>query len=210
MRQIRKTITEQICEILREKIVNLEVKPGTRLDIKGLSKQFEVSQSPVKDALKKLSESGIVTTAVRKGYHVVELTVSDIKEIYELRRVVEGCAIKNGRFNFRQARILRKQLESLQEDMSEEKKKKRFCETDRRLHSFVIQSSDNRRLRKIFFEIYDLVIMCFHLAQEIDKRIEEHIGLLDAILEQDREKAGKILEDHLYSSETDIITGLNP
>jgi DNA-binding GntR family transcriptional regulator len=208
MHQIKKTIAEQVSEILKEKIINLEIKPGTRLDIKSLARQFQISETPIRDALKMLSDNGIVVTTARKGYHVVKLTASDIKEIYELRRLLEGCAIKNGRFDFSRARRLKKGWESLQRETNNEKKKKRFCEMDRRLHSLIIQTSNNRRLREIFFQIYDLVIMCFHLAQEIDKHIEEHIRLLDAILEQDYEKAGKILENHLYNSENDIITEL--
>lgn len=209
IRQIKKTIAEQVSEILKEKIINLEIKPGTRLDIKGLARQFKISETPIRDGLKILSENGIVVTTARKGYHVVKLTASDIKEIYELRILLEGCAIKNGRFNFSQVRRLRKEWEDLQRETNKEKKKKRFCEIDRRLHSLIIQSSNNRRLRGIFFQIYDLVIMCFHLARETDKHIEEHIQLLDAILERDYEKAGKILKIHLHNSENDIIAQLD-
>jgi len=164
MEYIKRTITEQVYEILKKKITNLEIKPGTRLSIMDLSNQFNVSQTPIKDVLKKLSENGIVTTKPRKGYYVVELTPQDIKEIYQLRRLFEGCAIKDGKVNLPKIKELKKEIENLQKETEERRKKDMFCELDNRLHSLIIQSSNNKRLQNFFFQIYDLVIMCFHIG----------------------------------------------
>jgi len=208
MDEIKRTITEQIYEILKERIVSLEIKSGTRLNIMDLSDQFKVSQTPIKDVLKKLSENGIVTTRPRRGYYVVELTPQDIKEIYQLRRLFEGCAIKDGKINLSKIKKLKREMKSLQKETDEKRKKNMFCELDKHLHSLIIQSSNNKRLQNFFFQIYNLVVMCFHVAKEIDKYTQEHIEILDALQEQDFEKAYKLLEVHLCNAENEIIREL--
>jgi len=121
-----------------------------------------------------------------------------------MRKLFEGHVIKNSRIDLSKASQLKKKMQKVQKEI-QGKKKSMFCKLDKQLHSFIIQSSSNRRLRDFFLQIYDLIIMCFHLAKEIDRRTQEHIDLLDAILKQDYEKAYELLETHLSNSEDKVI-----
>ncbi len=205
MHKINRTITEQIFEILRNRIINCEIEPGSRLTIMNLSHEFGVSQTPIKDVLKQLSERGLVVTDVRKGYYVIKLTTKDIKEIMQLRKLLEECALATSQFSLSQVKQLKKEMEMMSRNNAEQRKINEFYELDQRLHSFIVQSSSNKRLQKLFFEIYDLVSLCFRIGGNIDTFTEQHIKILDAILRGDSQEALRILHDHLTLSEQEII-----
>ncbi len=209
MHKINRTITEQIFEILRNRIINREIEPGSRLTIMNLSHEFGVSQTPIKDVLKQLSERGLVVTDVRKGYYVIKLTSKDVEEIIQLRKLLEECALSSSQFNLSQVKHLKKEIEAMSKNNTEQRRIDEFYELDQRLHSFIVRSSNNKRLQKFFFEIYDLVSLCFRIGGNIDEFTEQHMKILDAILQGNSQEAVQILDEHLTLSEQEIKHSFN-
>lgn len=77
-----------VYEKLRERIQTLDLAPGTRLSETTLAAEFGLSATPVRDALSRLSQEGLVEVA-RRGYTVATLTVADIKDICDARFALE-------------------------------------------------------------------------------------------------------------------------
>lgn len=65
---INKSLVDQICSVLKERIVELNMEPDTRIDIQWLAKKFEMSETPVRVALAKLVQEGFVKLLPRRGY----------------------------------------------------------------------------------------------------------------------------------------------
>lgn len=78
-----------IYEKLRERIQNLDLAPGTKLSEAMLAAEFGVSPTPVRDALSRLSQEGLIEVARGRGYTVAPLTVADIRDICDARFALE-------------------------------------------------------------------------------------------------------------------------
>ena len=88
------TLVEEVARSLRELILQGEFEPGERLIEEQLSERFGVSRPPVREALRMLSQDGLIVARPRRGYTVVTLTKRDVEEIYSLRFSLERMAVE--------------------------------------------------------------------------------------------------------------------
>lgn len=84
-----RTLAEQIADRLRGEILGGRLGGGQRLSQEGLADQFRVSRVPVRDALRQLRAEGLIDSNGRSGMTVVELSVADLEELYDMRLALE-------------------------------------------------------------------------------------------------------------------------
>jgi len=87
-------ISPQIVEYLRERILALELKPGTTLSRTALQQQFGLSQTPVRDALLKLEEEGLVTVYPQYATLVSRINIDLARQTHFMRRAIESDAVR--------------------------------------------------------------------------------------------------------------------
>lgn len=195
-----------VYEILRNKIINLEYKPGEELNVNGLVEELGVSRSPVRDALLRLSRDNLVDIFPQKGTRVSLLDVKIIQQERFMRINLELGVLKQFIKNLDEAKrkicgtklqaILLQQHASLMDG-----NKKEFLKYDDDLHHFFYEQSGNQW-------IWDVI--CVHTgndhrirmlsynAQDIADNVEEeHKSLVDAIIAGNLQKAMEIDEKHL-------------
>lgn len=80
-----KLLPEQIAQTLSNRVIQGQYRPGQRLIEAELSKQFRVSHGPIRDALRMLQASGLVTIHAYRGAHVTQLSVREVRELYQVR-----------------------------------------------------------------------------------------------------------------------------
>src|SRR5438552_16463065 len=92
MRVVRNTVTlrQQVLEVLRGAILNFQFKPGDRLIERELCEMTGVSRTSVREALRHLESEGLVQNLPNKGPMVATVTADEAREIFEVRRVLEG------------------------------------------------------------------------------------------------------------------------
>jgi len=207
---IEANLVDQIYNMLKERIINLELKLGQRVNIKKLAGEFGVSQTPIREALNRLTKDGLVTVIPRRGYYVVKLSAEEMEEIYDLRKMFESYALESGIENIdpNKLRILKQKTENLQNETNKRKKRTRFDKTDRDLHLLIVQSSPNKRLHEMYFKLYDFVKISQRMNPEFEKALEEHIALLDSLLEKNIEKAQHLLKIHIDNAMNEGIKAL--
>lgn len=88
------SLAEQIATQLAEEITNEEYAPGARIHEIAVSKQFQVSRGPVREALRILENAGLVSIQPRRGAIVTDLTVAEVEDIFEIRAVLVGLAAR--------------------------------------------------------------------------------------------------------------------
>lgn len=87
------SLNAQAYDLLKQKILSNQIQPGCRLVDSQLAEEFGISRTPVRDAIRKLTEEGLVVTDPgKKGYFVYQPSAQDIREIYEIRRILELSA----------------------------------------------------------------------------------------------------------------------
>ncbi len=88
-------ISQEVYQKIKYDILENNLKPGEKLIEENIATELNVSRTPVREALKQLDQDGLVTYFPRRGSVVSDISLEDAKELYEVREVLEGLAIKH-------------------------------------------------------------------------------------------------------------------
>jgi len=91
----RRSLTDAVHDLLRDAIANGVLGPGTRLPEVTIARQLDVSATPVREALRRLGEAGLVETVPHRGASVVSCSPVDLANLYEIHEVLEGHAVRS-------------------------------------------------------------------------------------------------------------------
>jgi len=204
-RIVKESIGEQIYSILKEEILLAKRKPGEQINLRKLAEELGASIMPVRDALKQLVDEGLVIRKPRVGFFIRNFTRQEVKEIMEMRKIYELYCLDKY-FD----KIDRDKLKIFLEKSLDEKditqKTKEFDELDENIHDLLIKASGNFYLISSYNNIKNQIIILRHLIKdEVGLAREEHIFLIKAILERNKEKAKEILENHINRVTNAII-----
>ncbi|MCK8824222.1 GntR family transcriptional regulator [Fuchsiella alkaliacetigena] len=205
-----KSLEQQVYKIIKDKIVYRELKPGERIIDKHLAEELDVSRSLVRQAFNILEKEELITAIPRSGFYVREITKKDIKEIYNIRRLLEGYAtelavpevpaedIKEVEELFKQAK----------EDL-EEGEVESFIEADTKLHNILTDNCKNERLKKminkyqshyIFYRLVD-----FSRLERAREAYHRHCEIFEAVKDKDVELTVELIEEHIEHARDIII-----
>jgi len=205
--KINRTIVDNVYIKLKEDIINLKIELGTRINIQKIAEDFNISQTPIREALSRLVKDGLVIYNPRKGYYVIQLTAKDLEEIYDLRKMIECYALERGIKNTDQDKlkeILQKGIE-MQKKPLKPKKPLEFCIADRELHMAIVNSCKNRKIHETYLQLYPLVSISQQLDPLYKRSMSEHVLLIKEILKGNIEKAKDVLEKHLENCKNDGV-----
>jgi holo-ACP synthase len=88
------SMSEKVYQRIKSDILDNKLKPGEKLIEENLANEFNVSRTPVREALKQLDQDGLITYYPRRGSVVSQISMKDAQELYEIREVLEGLAIR--------------------------------------------------------------------------------------------------------------------
>jgi DNA-binding GntR family transcriptional regulator len=160
------TVQEAITRELRDAIVARQLPPGTRLVVEELAAQFEMSRLPIRKTLWQLSADGLVVTQSYRGAAVVALSIVEIREIFLMRRLLEGEAARPG--TRRTGPDERTRLRTLMNEVRDAVRDHgRWTGADRAFHMTVYQSSGFPRLVRLVGQ----------LRRHIERYVRLHIAL---------------------------------
>lgn len=148
---LKRTLREQLADILREKILRAEFIPGEKINEKEIAEKYQVSRGPVREALRQIEEEGLVTYASQKGCVVKILSYEEMSEAYLIRSTLEGLAVKI--FSGKMCREGIEKLEQAIEDIAKNAQKQDLYEiiaADERFHSAIVEESGCERLWRMW------------------------------------------------------------
>lgn len=188
---------------LRHEILSCELMPGTAFQERQLAERFNVSKSPVRDALIKLQEQNLVEVMPRKGYRVTRVSLSDARDLYEMRHILEREAV---------IRIIDtasdETLSGLDRfrDGPADGPRPDWIAYNRAFHCFVLDRCGNARLARSGIETIELFDRMTHVSvshnarPRLVDRLAEHGAIIDAIQARDRRRAVALTRDHIEGS----------
>jgi DNA-binding GntR family transcriptional regulator len=195
----------RIYKELRRSIIMGHCKPGSRLIIKDIARRYNTSVTPVRDALQMLGQEGLVTIKPRSGYFVTALTLKQLRDLLDMRRILETAAIEKAVL-----RITAEQLEELrnihagytgEDDASYE----RYTLENRKFHYLIAIASGNLVLADEVKKLHDRLAR-FMVVQKIGERqIRMHNRIIEALEEHDIEKARQAVADEVNPSQEAIL-----
>lgn len=202
---VRNAMTDRVYGLLRAQIMDLELKPEAPLQILGLSKEFDVSPTPVREALNRLSAEGLVTVEPYRGFRVSELlSHEDLAQLLRAREVLE-CAAAD-RAVITGARRDLAELERVVDTMDElaraaELDVKAFNAADAEFHRRIVESSGNRFLVHAFDSLHTHVQIARHFQGrpplEARRSNEEHRRILNALTSGSGDEVAQHVKSHI-------------
>ena len=156
-----------------------------------------ISRTPMRDALGRLEQEGLITILPKKGLMVSGITEEDVHSMFEMRLLVEPYALRT----YGNA-IPREQLEAYAELMHHSERIEDFCESDDDFHELLMSTLPNKYLRSAYDRITGLNTRFRIMTGKVsminqEQTCEEHLQILDAALAGDWDGAAMALQHHL-------------
>ncbi len=191
-------LSDQVYSILKEMIANYRFIPGSYLNLEQLTRDLGVSRTPVWDAIRKLEQEGFVKNEPKKGVLILELTPETAIELYTVRELLEGLAVRLAVERIDDG-TLKKMAQCLkeQEKVIEEKDLIGYSRLDFDFHGFIYTSCNNKVLQEMLENIKNKSRPIAMLITPILPRLyHDHVEIFEALKQRDGEKAEKTIRDH--------------
>jgi DNA-binding GntR family transcriptional regulator len=204
---------------LRSAILNGEIKPGEWLRQERLAQEYQVSQMPVREALKELTAEGLLEHVPYRGVRVVEFSPEDISDLYACRSVMEGLAARAAA-----AVITSEELAQLRDMQTQMKAHLQphvlpdYNDLNRRFHKLIFSASRRTYLTRTLNQLWDAFPSMLWgnfartagqpLPQRDQADIDEHEALIEALERRDGAAAEQIARHHVEESGQHLLSAL--
>lgn len=195
------SISQQIYDHIKNDILSGTYTPGDRLLVLELADRFKVSQAPVREALERLKFDELIIGSPNKGSVVSNISAKEIRDIFELREVVEVYAVHKalpllGEDDFRHMEQKVRQMEEavLQQDML------RILQCDLEFHGYLYERCDNQMALDIWNRMKMKMMHFMSISVRVnttDQLVEEHFSLLEILKSGDLKTAEKRFKQHM-------------
>lgn len=209
------TLGDQIYNLIRDDIINQKIKCGEKLTLKALQERFETSSTPVREALKRLAQEGLVDHVTNIGARVIDMGEKDIKEIYDLCSALDVAALRLAMNCDRFDEFLKEldnnvtlQIVSLDKGDIED-----FKLHSDNFHDILYKYADNKRLydasRKIRSQLTILTNKYQNIINAETVVFFDHKEILEAIKAKDVENASSLMTRHFEHGKDYLLKNIN-
>jgi DNA-binding GntR family transcriptional regulator len=197
----RATFASIVTERLRASIINGTLEPGSQLSEVELATSFGVSRGPVREALQRLVQEGLLNSEPHRGVFVPVLTDQDVHDVYLAREALESAAIRSIIASGSAAAA----SESLDRFVAQMQRAEALGDwetvgnVDLEFHVALVDATSSPRLKRMFSTVISETRLCLGVLTAADARddlVEEHRLISEAIREGDTDKALVVLKEH--------------
>jgi DNA-binding GntR family transcriptional regulator len=197
--------SEKAYIFLKRMILEMKIPSKEPLSESKLATLIGMSRTPVREALKRLKNENIVISSDKKGYFLNIPTVKEIKDLYELRAILEGAAVK-----LATQRIDPGELEKFEEKFLLYKNglnnggttENGFVNLGRKFHFFIIESAKNEKLKELLMGIYEQleISRVYSYDRRRKEAVDEHLKIVSALKERDEARGQAAMQEHLENA----------
>ena len=190
--QSKLSLKLQAYQYLKTRILNCEYRPNEFLNEQKLCAEMgNISRTPMRDALGRLEQEGLITILPKKGLMVSGITEEDVHSMFEMRLLVEPYALRT------YGSIIPREKLMHHPDQIED-----FCESDDEFHELLMSTLPNKYLRSAYDRITGLNTRFRIMTGKVsminqEQTCGEHLEILDAALSEDWDRAADSLQHHL-------------
>lgn len=207
-----KSLREIVYNQLIEDIVYGRINPGEKLLELELAKKFQVSRTPIREALLQLEREGLIIHTRNRGAIVEKISLKQEEELFDIVSVLEENAAQKAV----DGKITREDLSylnRLQKEMGRLSKAKnyfRYLEKNEEFHAFFVQKCGNGTLHHLVSDlrkkIFRFMARGFTLPAHIDHYSASHEKIIKAISQRNPAKAGKLMGNHVLDAKKFIMS----
>jgi DNA-binding GntR family transcriptional regulator len=205
-------------ESIKAAIIEGIYKPGERLTEENLASELSLSRTPIREAIKRLETEGLITP-LKRGVMVTKFSKEDIRQIYDLRAVLEGyaasqAAIYRSERDIQQLKLANQPFAQLAHTykQSDPITNKRIMETNNIYHDAVISTSKNEYIRFLISKtiVVPLVFRSFYWynLDQLKQSVRAHETITAAIIDRDAERAKAAMLEHMYQGRDVVLKSI--
>jgi len=203
----QRALYEEVAELLRQRIFNRELEPGSWIDELKIAEEYGISRTPLREALKVLATEGLVTMKVRRGAYVTEVNEKDLRDVFHLMAVLEADAASTVAQNATDKQI--QELDALHQELEKAGKNRkghiRFFTLNEAFHIRLLQIADNKWAGQMVADLRK--VMKLNRAQSllkegrIDESLAEHSAIMAALKSRDVSGVRTAMQAHIKSGQ---------
>lgn len=202
-------LTEWAYNSIKQLILDNTLAAGTQINIDQMAAQLNISRTPVREALMQLQNKGLVKIQPHVGCFVCSITREEFREVFELRCIIESYAARKAAESMPEdelqlwtEHVTKSEKAVLQGNLDE------FNVMETMIHDSLIANLQNKRIFDVMDMIADNIyrerMIARNSSDNVERSLEEHRALVDAIVNRRAEEAGKLMELHVRNVERRI------
>ena len=193
---------EEVADQLRVRIFAHELAPGTWIDEQTLAKEFGISRTPLREAIKVLAAEGLITMKLRRGAYVTEVNRGDLEQIFTILSLLEGQAAKEAATKAQEKDL--NELDDMHlrlEKAAADRNLEQFFEVNVRFHERIIAIANNPWMTGVIADLRKVLKLqrkdSLSRSGRLQSSLSEHREILKALLERDPIAAEQAMRTHL-------------
>ncbi len=198
-----RALYQDVAELLRQRIFQRELEPGSWIDELKIAEQYGISRTPLREALKVLAAEGLVTMKVRRGAYVTEVSSQDLSDVYHLLGLLESDAagVVAERASDAQLSDLKTLHQALEDAaMPGTQNTDAFFAVNERFHMRLLEIANNRWRDQMVADLRKVMKLNRHNSLlktgRIEESLREHRAILEALLARDARLAQTRMQEH--------------
>lgn len=200
--KVQKPLKELVYLELKHKILTGEIASQTRLMEIDLSEKMNVSRTPIREAIKRLADDGLVKVEPRRGAYVANISIKDMLDVFEVREDLEGfvAQLASERIGEEEKETLKK-IAAEYEAAIRKPNKEAIIELDEKFHNFIVACCNNETLSELVNYVQELSLRFRYLYYDdfslYQSTAEQHNRIMTAINEGRADDARKEADAHV-------------
>jgi DNA-binding GntR family transcriptional regulator len=194
-----RALYEEVAELLRQRIFQRELEPGSWIDELKLAEEYGISRTPLRSALKVLAAEGLVTMKVRRGAYVTQVSEKDLADVYHLLSLLESDAA--GVVAERATAAQRAELQALHDQLEAAvDHRDRFFAINEQFHMRLLEMADNRWRQQMVADLRKVMKLNRHNSLfktgRITESLAEHRAIMSALVAGDGALTVQRMREH--------------
>jgi len=194
-----KSLVTVVLDTIRRRIFTGEFRPGQKINESEIAVNLGISRSPVREAFRILERDGLITTLPRKGSYITDISLQDLEELFEVRKILECYALDCIK---KRTKTSTEKIQSMIEKLDRNLLKKHDpFSVISGFHYNLVELSNNSRL----IELYKILAvslrrywMIYHIEKgQRDISLEHHQGIADILKKGDYTGTKTLLKKHI-------------
>ena len=185
--KVQKPLKDLVYLELKHKILTGEIVSQTRLMEIDLSEKMNVSRTPIREAIKRLADDGLVKVEPRRGAYVANISIKDMLDVFEVREDMEGFVAKLAaqRITDEEKDQLKAIAKEYEKAIAEADDKEKIISLDEKFHNFIVKCSGNETLSELVNYVQELSLRFRYLYYDdsslYESTLEQHNRIMEAI-----------------------------
>ena len=207
-------LSARVYNQIKHLILCNEIMPGQKLHHQQLSERFDVSRTPVREALTRLVQEGYVSFLPNRGFTCKEIRMQEAEELYELREALEAFAVGKAIENLTDNGLdkLKNKMHCYGRDVENRFTRERLV-YDQDVHLAIAQMSGNETLQNMLRHVFERIVLKRRTDGIYDSTRgttahQEHLRLLAAMERRDAAAAVAIVRNHIQAGKQNVMTDL--